>query len=203
MGSCWIHRRTRPTTTMMMMMWRRRMTTWQPDLASVQIRGWARGCQASLQVGWCHQCLGPGRRGPCLRSGGGPTGVLDPLAEIIGATPRGQAEPHPPQEQVPVPAVREVGPLAVVTSPRQAAPSAPQASEAKAALKPAPRQPSVASAETGVREVSPQARLASPRSGKYLRVPLFQLFSMYLDFAFSSFQQAEAGLGWSGPHEGP
>jgi hypothetical protein len=44
-------------------------------------------------------------------------GVLDPLAEIIRATPRGQAEPHVPQEQVLVPVVREVGPSAVVTSP--------------------------------------------------------------------------------------
>jgi hypothetical protein len=32
------------------------------------------------------------------------------LAEIIGVTPGGQTEPHVPQEQVPVPAVREVGP---------------------------------------------------------------------------------------------
>jgi hypothetical protein len=37
-------------------------------------------------------------------------GVLDPLAEIIGVTPGGQAEPHVPQVQVPVSAVREVGP---------------------------------------------------------------------------------------------
>jgi hypothetical protein len=44
-------------------------------------------------------------------------GVLDPLAEIIRATPGGQVEPHAPQEQVPVPAVREVGPSAVMTSP--------------------------------------------------------------------------------------
>jgi hypothetical protein len=32
-------------------------------------------------------------------------GVLDPLAEIIGVTPGGQAEPHAPQEQVPTPTV--------------------------------------------------------------------------------------------------
>jgi hypothetical protein len=44
-------------------------------------------------------------------------GVLDPLAEIIGVTSGGQVEPHAPQEQVPVPAVREVGPSAVVMSP--------------------------------------------------------------------------------------
>jgi hypothetical protein len=92
-------------------------------------------------------------------------GVLGPLAEIIGATPGGLVEPHAPQEQVPMPAVREVGPSAVVTSPGQAAPSAPRVSEAEAASKPAAGQPSAASAETGAQEVSPQARLALPRSG--------------------------------------
>ena len=76
-------------------------------------------------------------------------GVLDPLAEIIGVTPRGQTEPHVPQEQVPVPAVREVGPPAVMTSPGQAAPSAPRASEVEAASKPATEQPSAAPPETG------------------------------------------------------
>jgi hypothetical protein len=76
-------------------------------------------------------------------------GVLDPLAEIIGVTLGGQVEPHAPQEQVPVPAVREVGPSAVVTSPGQAAPSAPRVSEAEAASKPAAGQPSAAPAETG------------------------------------------------------
>ena len=92
-------------------------------------------------------------------------GVLDPLAELIGVTPGGQANPHAPREQVLVPAVREVVPSAVMTSPGQAAPSAPRASEAEAASKPAAGQPSAASAETGVREVSPQARLALPQSG--------------------------------------
>jgi hypothetical protein len=92
-------------------------------------------------------------------------GVLDPLAEIIGATPGGQAEPHVPQEQVLVPAVREVGPSAIVTSPGQAATSVPRASEVEAASKPAAGQPSAAPAETGARGVSPQARLALPRSG--------------------------------------
>jgi hypothetical protein len=75
-----------------------------------------------------------------------------------------------------VPAVREVGPSVVVTSPGQAAPSAPRASEAEAASKPAARQPLTASAETGVQEVSPQARLALSGAGKYLRAPLFQPF---------------------------
>jgi hypothetical protein len=49
-------------------------------------------------------------------------GVLDPLTEIIGVTLGGQTEPHVPLEQVPVPAVREVGPLAVAMSPGQATP---------------------------------------------------------------------------------
>jgi hypothetical protein len=42
-------------------------------------------------------------------------GVLDPLAEIIGVTLGGQAKPHAPREQVPVSAVQEVFPSAVVT----------------------------------------------------------------------------------------
>jgi hypothetical protein len=44
-------------------------------------------------------------------------GVLDPLAKIIGVTPGGQTKPHVPQEQVPVPAIREVGPPVVAMSP--------------------------------------------------------------------------------------
>jgi hypothetical protein len=44
-------------------------------------------------------------------------GVLDPLAEIIGVTPGGQAEPHVPQEQAPAPTVQEVGPATVVMTP--------------------------------------------------------------------------------------
>jgi hypothetical protein len=82
-------------------------------------------------------------------------GVLDPLAEIIGVTPGGQAEPHVPQEQAPVSAVQEVGPPTVVTTPGQAAPSAPRVSEVEAASKPAAGQPSAAPAETGARGVSP------------------------------------------------
>jgi hypothetical protein len=70
-----------------------------------------------------------------------------------------------PQEQVPVPAVREVAPLAVAMSPGQAAPSVPRASEVEATLKPVAGQPSAAPAETGTRGASPQARLALPRSG--------------------------------------
>jgi hypothetical protein len=64
-----------------------------------------------------------------------------------------------------MPAVREVVPSAVVTSPGQAAPSAPRASEAEVASKAAAGQPSAASAETGVQEISPQARLVLPWSG--------------------------------------
>jgi hypothetical protein len=84
-------------------------------------------------------------------------GVLDPLAEVIGVTPGSQADLPVPQEQALVPAVQEVGPPAVVTTPR--------APEAEAALKPAAGQPAAAPAETGARGASPQARLALPRSG--------------------------------------
>jgi hypothetical protein len=80
-------------------------------------------------------------------------------------TPGVQAEPHVPQEQVLVPAVREAGPSTVMTLPGQAAPSVPRASEAEAASKPAAGQPPAAPAETGARGVSPQARLVLPRSG--------------------------------------
>jgi hypothetical protein len=103
-------------------------------------------------------------------------GVLDPLAEIIGVAPGGQAEPHVPQEQAPMPAVQEVGSSTVVASPGQAAPSAPRASEVEAASKPAAGQPSAAPAETETRGVFPQARLALPGVGKYLREPLFWFF---------------------------
>jgi hypothetical protein len=92
-------------------------------------------------------------------------GVLDPLVEMIGVTPGGQAESHAPQEQVPAPAIQEAGPSAVMTTPGQAAPSVARASEAEMAPKPATRQPLVAPAETGARGASPQARLALPRSG--------------------------------------
>jgi hypothetical protein len=77
MGSRWSHRRTRLTTLTMMMMMTKTMT-WRPVLASVWIRGWARGRQASFQVGWRHQRSGTGRRGPDPRSGGGPRGYLTP-----------------------------------------------------------------------------------------------------------------------------
>jgi hypothetical protein len=44
-------------------------------------------------------------------------GVLDPLAEVVEVTPGSQADPPVPQEQLPVLAVQEVDPRAVVTAP--------------------------------------------------------------------------------------
>jgi hypothetical protein len=80
MGSRWSRRRTCLTTTMtmMMIMMMTKTMTWRPDLASVRIRGWARGRRASFQAGWRHQRSGPGRRDPDPRSGGGPRGYLTP-----------------------------------------------------------------------------------------------------------------------------
>jgi hypothetical protein len=92
-------------------------------------------------------------------------GVLDPLAEIIVVTPGGQTDPPVPQEQVPALAAQEAGPSAVVTTPRQATPSVPRASEAETVPKPVAGQPLAAPAGIGTRGASPQARLALPRSG--------------------------------------
>jgi hypothetical protein len=91
-------------------------------------------------------------------------GLLDPLAEVTGATPGSQADLPVLQEQVPMLAIQEVGALAV-TTPGQAAPSAPRASEAEAASKLAAGQPSAALEGTGARGASPQARLALVQSG--------------------------------------
>jgi hypothetical protein len=91
-------------------------------------------------------------------------GVLDPLAEVTGATPGGRADPPIFHEQAPMLAVQEVSPLAVAT-PGQAAPSAPRASEAEAAPKLVSGQLSAAPAGAGARGASPQARLAVVRSG--------------------------------------
>jgi hypothetical protein len=103
-------------------------------------------------------------------------GVLDPLAEIIGVTPGGQADPRVPQEQAPVLAIQEVGPSAVGMTPRQAAPSAPRAPEVEATPKPAAGQPSVAPEATGA-EAPPRGHdWPCPGAGKYLRIPLFWLF---------------------------
>jgi hypothetical protein len=73
-GSCRRTRLTMTTTTMMMM----KTTTWRLGLASAWIRGWTRGHQANLQVGWRHQSWGPGRWGLGPRSGGRPRGYLTP-----------------------------------------------------------------------------------------------------------------------------
>jgi hypothetical protein len=103
-------------------------------------------------------------------------GVLDPLAEIIGVTQGGQTEPHVPQEQVPVPAIREVGPPAIAMSPGHATPrrlgrlrwkrrrSRPRDNPRQRLRRPGP-------------EGSPRRHdWPCPGPGKYLRVPLFQLF---------------------------
>jgi hypothetical protein len=103
-------------------------------------------------------------------------GVLDPLAEINGVTPGGQANPPVPQEQVPAPAAQEAGPSGVVTTPGQVAPSAPRAPEVDAAPKLAAGQPSAASAETGARGPPRRHDWPWPRAGKYLRIPLFWFF---------------------------
>jgi hypothetical protein len=117
----------------------------------------------------------PGGLAPSLPEAGTPRsrseerrqaeGVLDPLAEIIVVTSGGQADPPVPHERVPTLAAQEAGPSAVVTTPGQAAPSEPRASEAETVSKPVAGQPSAAPAETGARGASPQARLALPRSG--------------------------------------
>jgi hypothetical protein len=61
-------------------------------------------------------------------------GVLDPLAEVVEVTPGSQTDLPVPQEQSPVPGAQEVGPSAIVTTPGRAAPLAPRAPEAEAAL---------------------------------------------------------------------
>jgi hypothetical protein len=92
-------------------------------------------------------------------------GVLDPLAEVVEVTPGSQTDLPVPQEQSPVPAAQEVGPPAIVTTPGKAAPLAPRAPEAEAALESAPGQSSAAPAGTEARGASPQARLALVWSG--------------------------------------
>jgi hypothetical protein len=92
-------------------------------------------------------------------------GVLDPLVETVVVTPGGQADPPVPQEQVPALAAQEAGPSAVVMTPGQVAPSAPRASEAETAPKPAVGQPPAAPAGIGGRGASPQARVVLLRSG--------------------------------------
>jgi hypothetical protein len=92
-------------------------------------------------------------------------GVLDPLVEVIEATPGSQADPLVSQEQAPVPAAQGVGPSVVVTTPGQVAPSAHRAPEVEAVPESAAGQPLAAPAETEAQGASPQARLALVRSG--------------------------------------
>jgi hypothetical protein len=92
-------------------------------------------------------------------------GVLDPLAEVVEVTPGSRADPPVPQEQAPALAAQEVGPPAIMTTPGQAAPSAPRAPEVEAAPESAAGLPSAALARAEARGASPQARLALVRSG--------------------------------------
>ena len=92
-------------------------------------------------------------------------GVLDPSAEVVEVTPGSQANPPIPQEQAPVPAVQEVDPPVVVTTPGQATPSTPRAPEAEAAPELAAGQPSAAPTGIEAQGASPQARLALVCSG--------------------------------------
>jgi hypothetical protein len=89
-------------------------------------------------------------------------GVLDPLAEVVEVTPGGQADPPVSQEQSLVPAVQEVDPQAVVTTPGRTVPSAP---EVGTVPKPVAGQTSAAPVGAEARGASPQARLALVRSG--------------------------------------
>jgi hypothetical protein len=87
------------------------------------------------------------------------------LAEVVEVTPGSQADPPVPQEQAPAPAVQEVDPRAVMTTPGQVVPSAPRAPKAGTAPKPAAGQSSAMPTGTEARGASPQARLALVRSG--------------------------------------
>jgi hypothetical protein len=75
-------------------------------------------------------------------------GILDPLAEVVEVTPGSQTDPPVPQEESPVPAAQEVSPPVIVTTPRQAAPSAPRVPEAEAVPESAAGQSSAAPAGT-------------------------------------------------------
>jgi hypothetical protein len=108
---------------------------------------------------------GAGTSGSRSEEQGQAEGVLDPSAEVVEVTPGGQDVPHVPHEQLPVPAVQEVDPRAVVTSRGRATPSAPRAPEVGAALKPAAGRTLATPVRTEARGASPQARLALVRSG--------------------------------------
>jgi hypothetical protein len=120
------------------------------------------------------------------------------LAEIIVVTPGGQANLPVPQEQVPALAAQEADPSAVVTTPGQAAPLVPRASEAETVPKPAAGQPSAVTTGIGARGASPQARLALPRSGSVSEDTSVSVFSLcalnLLSLSFSKRRQGLAGL---------
>jgi hypothetical protein len=121
-------------------------------------------------------------------------GVLDPLAEVIEVTPGSQTDPLVPQEQAPVPAAQEVGPLAVVTMLGWATPSAPRAPEAEAAPESVAGQPSAAPAGTEAR--GPPHRHDWPWSGagklsEDISVLVFSLYVLILLFL-----SANGGRAW-------
>ena len=87
------------------------------------------------------------------------------MAEVIEVTPGSQADPPVSQEQAPVPAIPEVGPLVTAVMPGQAASSMPRTPEVVVAPGAAARQPSSVPAKAEARGASPQARLALVRSG--------------------------------------
>jgi hypothetical protein len=80
-------------------------------------------------------------------------------------TPRSQANPHVPEESLPVPAAQEAEPQVVVSAPGRTVPSAPRAPEAGMVSKPAAGQTLVVPARTEARGASPQARLVVAWSG--------------------------------------
>jgi hypothetical protein len=120
-------------------------------------------------------------------------GVLDPLAKVVEVTPGSQADPPVPQKQAPVPAAQEVGPPAVVTTPRRAAPSVPRAPEVEAAPESAAGLPSAAPAGAEARGGSPQARLALVRSGSVSEDTSALVFSPCVLILSSLFLSASGG----------
>jgi hypothetical protein len=84
-----------------------------PDLRQGQ------GSSSQPPSGLAPSISGAGTSGSRSEEQGQAEGVLDPLAEVVGVTPRSQADPPVPQEQSPMPAAQEVGPQVVVTAPGQ------------------------------------------------------------------------------------
>jgi hypothetical protein len=108
---------------------------------------------------------GAGTSGSWSEEQGQAEGVLDPLAEVVEMTPGSQANPHVPQEPLPMPTAQEADPWVVVAAPGQFVPLVPQAPEARMVPKPAAGLTSVVPAGTEARGASPQARLVVARSG--------------------------------------